>query len=266
MQFQRNPSNSADRKVNRLTTGSKTHRTGFTLIELLVVIAIIAILAAILFPVFGRARENARRSSCTSNMKQIGLGVMQYTQDYDEFLPPSRNTVAGKVTPWHFIIQPYIKSTQVFRCPSVTQSGWLLNDSSFNIERSYYSNAGQTTGTYGPGGTRPMSDTQSQNSAALQSISTTILIVERNDPSTSTSAYNDKLNDSREIYDPTTKTNYLMNHLGMSNYLFADGHAKSLKPIATIQPTLMWITQDQNMTAVKTNWRDAIQNAQSVMK
>jgi prepilin-type N-terminal cleavage/methylation domain-containing protein len=61
---------------------------GFTLIELLVVIAIIAILAAILFPVFGRARENARRSSCQSNLKQIGLGAMQYTQDYDEqYLP-----------------------------------------------------------------------------------------------------------------------------------------------------------------------------------
>lgn len=59
----------------------------FTLIELLVVIAIIAILAAILFPVFARARENARRSSCMSNMKQIGLGLMQYTQDYDERLP-----------------------------------------------------------------------------------------------------------------------------------------------------------------------------------
>lgn len=66
---------------------SKSTGKGFTLIELLVVIAIIAILAAILFPVFARARENARRSSCMSNMKQIGLGLMQYTQDYDEKLP-----------------------------------------------------------------------------------------------------------------------------------------------------------------------------------
>ena len=62
---------------------------GFTLIELLVVIAIIAILAAILFPVFARARENARRTSCLNNMKQIGLGFMQYTQDYDEKYPPN---------------------------------------------------------------------------------------------------------------------------------------------------------------------------------
>lgn len=64
---------------------------GFTLIEILVVIAIIALLAAILFPVFARARENARRTSCASNLKQIGLGIMQYTQDYDERMPPFLN-------------------------------------------------------------------------------------------------------------------------------------------------------------------------------
>src|SRR5919206_279833 len=91
---------------------------GFTLIELLVVIAIIAILAAILFPVFGRARENARRSSCQSNLKQIGLGIMQYTQDYDETLPMSG---WFNPTPRHFIyndIDPYLKSRQIWKCPS----------------------------------------------------------------------------------------------------------------------------------------------------
>src|SRR5687767_16034754 len=64
-------------------------KRGFTLIELLVVIAIIAIIAAILFPVFARARENARRSACSSNMKQLGLAVIQYAQDYDEIMPPA---------------------------------------------------------------------------------------------------------------------------------------------------------------------------------
>ena len=96
---------------------SSRAKFGFTLIELLVVIAIIAILAAILFPVFARARENARRTSCLSNLKQIGLAVMQYTQDYDErypFIPwDGGNTIASGT-----VLQPYAKSAQLFRCPS----------------------------------------------------------------------------------------------------------------------------------------------------
>ena len=92
---------------------------GFTLIELLVVIAIIAILAAILFPAFARARENARRASCMSNLKQMGLGVMQYVQDYDEKYPPcaANNTRTDGKFLYHRL-DPYIKSAQVFVCPS----------------------------------------------------------------------------------------------------------------------------------------------------
>ncbi|RYG68787.1 DUF1559 domain-containing protein [bacterium] len=103
-------------------------KRAFTLIELLVVVAIIAILAAILFPVFGRARENARRSSCQSNLKQIGLGLMQYTQDYDETLPLtnfgqnggnySTYRSDGLCYKWMDAIYPYIKSEQLFNCPS----------------------------------------------------------------------------------------------------------------------------------------------------
>ena len=91
--------------------------SGFTLIELLVVIAIIAILAAILFPVFARARENARRTSCQSNMKQLGLTFFQYTQDYDERMPP----YPAPSNPWwnaSGIVMPYIKNAQILRCPS----------------------------------------------------------------------------------------------------------------------------------------------------
>jgi len=106
-------------------------RKGFTLIELLVVIAIIAILASILFPVFARARENARRSSCSSNLKQIALGVFQYTQDYDEKMPPyyvnldgssgyTAPAAAGGDRGWALILQPYLKSSQIFQCPSET--------------------------------------------------------------------------------------------------------------------------------------------------
>ena len=100
---------------------------GFTLIELLVVIAIIAILAAILFPVFAKARENARRASCQSAQKQILLGVMQYTQDYDETYPFSYGFWPNNCgSYWPIEIYPYVKSSQIFMCPSATKptAGW----------------------------------------------------------------------------------------------------------------------------------------------
>jgi len=111
---------------------------GFTLIELLVVIAIIAILAAILFPVFARAREKARQTSCASNEKQLGLAIIQYVQDYDEIYP-SQSSTTQVVLPggfgtcnggspcysWQSDIYPYVKSTGVFACPSnITTTTW----------------------------------------------------------------------------------------------------------------------------------------------
>jgi prepilin-type N-terminal cleavage/methylation domain-containing protein/prepilin-type processing-associated H-X9-DG protein len=104
-------------------------RNGFTLIELLVVIAIIAILAAILFPVFAKAREKARQSSCASNLKQLSLAIMGYAQDYDETLvftvavvpagyPGSHVVCPGNLGHWTGATAPYVKNTQVFICPS----------------------------------------------------------------------------------------------------------------------------------------------------
>jgi prepilin-type N-terminal cleavage/methylation domain-containing protein len=101
-------------------------KRGFTLIELLVVIAIIAILAAILFPVFARAREKARQSSCQSNLKQLSLGVLMYMQDYDGRSPFGWTTYEGNTAlayRWRDAIQPYIKNTQILVCPSNATDG-----------------------------------------------------------------------------------------------------------------------------------------------
>ena len=161
--------------MNICTSIRRQRANAFTLIELLVVIAIIAILAAILFPVFARARENARRSSCQSNLKQVGLGLMQYIQDYDERTPyqlQAGSTVTGGNAPrcfdpaqfsdciadaaaqtgsatlqsdwginWIWAVQPYVKSYQLFACPSATAYDGTLKRASFgNSDNSYQVN------------------------------------------------------------------------------------------------------------------------------
>lgn len=109
-------------------------RPAFTLIELLVVIAIIALLAAILFPVFARARQKARDTTCLSNMKQIGLAVQQYVQDYDGIYPIyyAYNSVPSAGEPGHkgveVLLQPYSKSTQLFKCPNDSGGPFVATD------------------------------------------------------------------------------------------------------------------------------------------
>lgn len=126
------------------------HKKAFTLIELLVVIAIISVLAAILFPVFARARENARRASCMSNLKQIGVGITMYTQDYDEHMPSAAfsNTdgvrefiypsgVPSANATWYFVIQPYIKNYQIFNCPSADKDLYYRGSYTTTLSYSY---------------------------------------------------------------------------------------------------------------------------------
>jgi prepilin-type N-terminal cleavage/methylation domain-containing protein/prepilin-type processing-associated H-X9-DG protein len=133
------------------------NRKAFTLIELLVVIAIIAILAAILFPVFATAREKARQTTCASNLKQLGLGYVQYTQDYDERAPGGiflTNGIFQAVVPaggyisWLFQLDPYIKSRGVYSCPSDPTTP--ATTSNFVLSYAINNNLGWTAATSPP--------------------------------------------------------------------------------------------------------------------
>jgi prepilin-type N-terminal cleavage/methylation domain-containing protein/prepilin-type processing-associated H-X9-DG protein len=219
-----------------------SHRRAFTLIELLVVIAIIAILAAILFPVFARARENARRTSCLSNMKQIGLGVLQYTQDYDERYPANwRGANAGEVgaykdyasgtqyITWVDMIYPYVNSLQLFQCPSQTFSpnGGAAPAMQYRVTPTAYQYNQHKT----PASPAPY-DTGFQSSPSLAAVEA---------PAVTIVAYDGwgRMDYNWDIADfvgyingvPTGNTSAAMiqtgrRHLDGLNVLFADGHAK----------------------------------------
>lgn len=182
-------------------------RIGFTLIELLVVISIIAILAAILFPVFARARENARRVSCQSNLKQIGIGIAQYTQDYDEKTLVVDENIGYT---WFAPLQPYIKSEQVFRCPSLSESP-AAAQSDYAINGFF---------------------THSLSIATFQQTAEQIAMGER-------------LKDFDETdyhpWEPTEFEPHLQKdrHFEGANYLFADGHVKWLKWERTLLPAVI---------------------------
>ncbi len=180
--------------------------SGFTLIELLVVIAIIAILASILFPVFARARENARRASCQSNEKQIGLGFMMYVQDYDEKLPTAWGW-NGTPSFWAAAIEPYTKSRQLFYCPSDTLHNTSSALTTSNISYGY--NYAYLQGTA---------------LAAIDLPSETLLIGDTGQNPTGYTI------DHRDIsaLNPTRQPNPI--HLEGCNFAFMDGHVKWLKP------------------------------------
>lgn len=199
-------------------------KKAFTLIELLVVISIIAILAAILFPVFGRARENARATSCSSNLKQIGLGFMQYTQDNDGIYPLAgadlrfRDPDLTKPRSWMEQIYPYTKSAQIYKCPSDT-----FSDTDGSSDYSYFMSARAAFVSAG-------------NAAAATretSIQFPALFVTGGDADSSVfKSYDaDKDDYSNNLMGSGVNPSGPYDsrrHLGGQNILFADGHVKKM--------------------------------------
>ncbi|BCM92378.1 hypothetical protein IAD21_04257 [Abditibacteriota bacterium] len=207
-------------------------RSGFTLIELLVVIAIIAILAAILFPVFARARENARRSSCQSNLKQIGLGLIQYQQDYDERMVPLYTEPYSLTTQWDTITQPYLKSTQIMRCPSYSGQE-TVNYAASDL---YYDSA-TNCGPW-PDFARPGGACNSMSAVVLPAATAWLLdgqgasgleVGKLHFHGTTTAAYSVSSTEPKVLQGGANASVPIERHLSTTNVLWCDGHVKAMK-------------------------------------
>lgn len=180
-------------------------RRGFTLIEMLVVVAIISFLAAILFPVFARARENARRASCLSNLKQLGLAMVMYTQDYDETYPYSYRYPSY----WVNTIIPYVKNKQVFRCPSGQEPGGTWDNPNVMW---YYTRYGMNNDF----GTVSITYPDAVKMAAIKRPSELILFIDTKPGNPSWTPF----------LATFTNPNTANRHFEGANIAFADGHAK----------------------------------------
>ena len=241
-------------------------KRGFTLIELLVVIAIIAILAAILFPVFAQAREKARGISCVSNEKQMGAAIMMYTQDYDESFPMGMD--GNWHNSWAVTTQPYIKNYGVYRCPDDTlktqAQPWLVGWS--GVAMSYGCNGlinSSAAGNVVKGIFTPMDQSwlgHSQTLAAVNKVAETVMVTDKHNADAAMNGTADGNNTDwygncfvgvnwwdwgapGEIPDATRNATAAFpngpngavsaHHTDLANFLMADGHAKALRPSTT---------------------------------
>ena len=208
-------------------------RRAFTLIELLVVIAIIAILAAILFPVFAKAREKARQTSCMNQVKQASTAEMQYIQDYDEVLPFSYCITPTNLY-WQ-LLTPYVKNGQIYRCPSDADPWVPVTGLQLSYICNYY--------FHPPGDTTPLAPIAL---SAVLSPSQKVSQAENADGSTGNLtpncqyAYGCSGHVASAGYNDWARTN-LTRHNGGSNFPFLDGHAKWLAQTEAMKESLYWL-------------------------
>jgi prepilin-type N-terminal cleavage/methylation domain-containing protein/prepilin-type processing-associated H-X9-DG protein len=249
----------------------KSHRSrAFTLIELLVVVAIIAILSAILFPVFARARENARRASCMSNLKQMGLGMMMYVQDYDETFPDRYYENSETTQYWWILLQPYTKSEQLFQCPSSPFS----RSTTAITNGEYGANLFVIKNNTSSGAEQPL------KLAAVQSVSATYALMDWGTYFASASnAYTSNYSyyylpgmgegggdcsampthsPLPSYYPDNYKDCQSGRHFGGINVTFADGHVKWLKSSIVVSEARKWRS---NPTTGKSAWNPLVDNS-----
>jgi prepilin-type N-terminal cleavage/methylation domain-containing protein len=253
---------------------NQVKKRAFTLIELLVVIAIIAILAAILFPVFAQAREKARQTSCLSNTKQICLAFAQYSQDYDERYSArdmNYNATGSQQYGWRWCLQPYIKNTQIFNCPSNpdTPPGYVdegyPNGSGGIVPNSQISTNYSINDAQGPNNCNGCGQFNGYypKISVIDAPAQKALIVETYQTTWDDYASSWWCNNGSP--DQAAGGNFAyggyLGHMQHWNVMFCDYHSKSMVPNSMAAPFQMWDFNNDNPRLCYTQGMQMLQNA-----